>query len=174
MSRWLVGVAIAIGLAVIWTGVVASPGSSASLGPFPAFALPELTGDVLDETMLEGRVTVVNFWASWCPPCRSEAPILARVDREMSGGAVQFLGVLHRDERAPAIDFAMRAGLDFPTVVDDGSLAGRLGVRAIPTTFIVGPDGQVLARHFGPIQEARLRVLIDDARAATADMRSTP
>jgi cytochrome c biogenesis protein CcmG, thiol:disulfide interchange protein DsbE len=168
LARWLAGLAAAITLATLWTGVVATSEVASSGSAFPAFALVTLEGEPADGTLLEGHVTVVNFWASWCPPCRSEAPVLARVAEQTAPDGVRFLGVLHRDQVAPAREFAEQFGLDFPTVVDDGSLAGPLGVRAIPTTFVVGVDGTVLSRHFGPIREARLRVLVEDALARAA------
>jgi len=110
----------------------------------------------------------VNFWASWCPPCRSEAPVLAVVADDTADDGVTFLGVLHQDRREPALTFAEQYGLEFPTVIDDGGLARSFGVRSIPMTFVVGADGRVLARHFGPIPEARLRVLIADAQSVAA------
>ena len=168
LSRRLFIASGAILALVLWTGVSASSPGPRSLGAIPDFELPTLHGDTLAADSLDGRVTVVNFWASWCPPCRSEAPMLAAVATETSGDEVQFLGVLHQDQREPALEFAERSGLDFPTVIDDGALAREFGVRSIPMTFIVAPDGTILARHFGPISETRLRVLIEDARAGAS------
>lgn len=163
-ARWLFRAAASLVLVLAWLGVTGTAGGGPrDLGAFPAFSLPTLDGPRVEGTSLEGQVTVVNFWASWCPPCRSEAPILASVAADTADEGVQFLGVLHRDRSEPASEFAEQYGLHFPTVVDDGALARSLGVRSIPTTFVVGADGSILARHFGPISEARLRVLIADA-----------
>ena len=168
-ARWLFRTAGALVLVLAWLGISGSTnGEPSQLGTFPTFSLPTLDGASLEQSSLEGRVTVVNFWASWCPPCRSEAPILARVAADTEAEGVQFLGVLHRDRREPAFEFAEEHGLEFPTVMDDGTLAGPLGVRSIPMTFVLGVDGDVLSRHFGPISEARLRVMIADAQAFAA------
>lgn len=147
-----------------WTGVVAgSAPSTPRLEAFPAFALETLDGGRVDQPALRGHVTVVNVWASWCPPCRSEAPVLRKVAADTAADGVRFLGVLYQDEVAPARAFAERAGMTFPTLIDDGPLARSLGVRAVPTTFVVDGEGRIRARHFGPITEAQLRVLIEDA-----------
>ena len=151
---------------VLWTGMVAaSADPGAGLGLLPSFDLMTFEGERFDLEVMSGRVVVVNFWASWCPPCRAEAPVLARVASEMDSEGVLFLGVLHRDRVELGRQFAEQYGLTFPNVVDDGSLASVLGVRAIPTTFVVDASGEVVARHFGPIREGRLRVLIEDALA---------
>jgi len=158
-----------LALVLAWLGVTGAAGAGPrDLGQLPAFALPTLDGSSMEGASLEGSVTVVNFWASWCPPCRSEAPILAAVAADTADEGVQFLGVLHQDRREPALRFAEQYGLHFPTVVDDGVLARGLGVRSIPMTFVVGVDGSILARHFGPASDARLRVLIEDAQAIAA------
>lgn len=169
VARWLFRAAALMVLLWSWLGFVgSSDGQSNDLGMLPSFSLPTLQGETLEGASLEGQVTVVNFWASWCPPCRSEAPVLAAVAADTSGSGVTFLGVLHQDRREPALAFAEEHGLHFPTVVDDGRLARSFGVRSIPMTFVVGADGRILARHFGPIQDARLRVLIADAQAVAA------
>ena len=153
---------------VAWAGIVApSAGESSASGQaLPAFELPLLAGGEIERGALDGQVTVINFWASWCPPCRSEAPVLRTVAEDTEGQGVRFLGVLHDDSPGPATEFVERFGLGFPTAIDDGSLARALGVRGIPTTFIVDPNGKITTRHFGPISETRLRVLIEDARSA--------
>lgn len=172
-ARWLFRAAAALVLVVAWLGVTGAAGDgSRDLGALPDFSLSTLDGSEVEGASLEGEVAVLNFWASWCPPCRSEAPILAAVAADTTDEGVQFLGVLHQDRPAPALEFADQYGLHFPTVVDDGSLARSLGVRSIPTTFVVSADGRILARHFGPISEARLRVLIEDAQVAVAPQLS--
>ena len=168
-ALWLFRAAALLALVLVWLGVTGAPGDGPrDLGALPVFSLPTLDGSTVDGAVLEGQVTVVNFWASWCPPCRSEAPILAAVAADTADEGVQFLGVLHRERREPALEFAEQYGLHFPTVVDDGAFARSLGVRSIPMTFVVGVDGSILARHFGPISEGRLRVLIADAQSVAA------
>lgn len=164
LARRLLVVAAVLMVGLGWTDVVSSSSSSARrLEAFPAFALSTLDGGRVEDSALRGHVTVVNVWASWCPPCRSEAPVLREVAADTASEGVWFLGVLYQDEVAPARAFAGRVGMSFPTLLDDGPLARSLGVRAVPTTFVVDAEGRIRARHFGPITEAQLRVLIEDA-----------
>ena len=110
-----------------------------------------------------GRPIVVNVWATWCPPCRAEAPLLARAARTYSG-RVAFLGVVSRDDPAAAIRFVERYGLDYPNIVDSGgAIAPFLAVRGLPTTFIFGSDGRLRASVSGGISEQRLAAQINDA-----------
>ncbi len=133
-------------------------------GTAPAFALPLIDGGEVTSDDLDGRAAVINVWASWCPPCRSEAPILRRANAAADPAALLFLGVIRNDSEGPAREFIADFGLDgFDHAVDDGSFARAYGVRGIPMTFVLDRDGRFVAQHFGPISEARLAGLIREA-----------
>lgn len=124
-------------------------------------AAPELDGDVLVPPRvrladLRGTPVVINFWASWCVPCREEAPELARFDREMRARA-RLVGVDFQDARADALAFAREFGWRFPNVRDpQGELATRYGVAGLPTTYVIDADGRIAGQHLGPQTFAKL------------------
>jgi thiol-disulfide isomerase/thioredoxin len=121
---------------------------------------------------LKGRVVVVNFWASWCLPCRAEMPALQRVSRAYAeaGRPVTFVGVDSSDVRSAAGDFLARSGVTSPTVYDkdgiSGGVATRWSVTSLPQTWLVARDGSRAARIPRPVTEAELRQRIDQLLAA--------
>lgn len=129
------------------------------------FDLPGIEGGRITQAAFAGRVVVVNVWASWCGPCRDEAPVLQRMAREPLGAA--FYGVVSADEPVPARAFAQEYGLDYPHAMDDGTFARAHHVTVLPTTLIFAADGSFVGRIEGAVSEVRLRALIDDAVAAT-------
>ena len=155
-------------LALLAAGaLLASPGQPAR-EPAPAFALAGLDGGSVTSEELLGEPIVINVWASWCPPCREEAPTLSRLAAEFDGDGVRFLGVVSDDVTADARAFATEANLDFLHAIDDGSFDRAYDVPVLPTTYVVDASGRLVATHLGPISEARLRVLIAEARTTAA------
>lgn len=131
----------------------------------PQRALTDLPADDFESILVgaQGRPVVVNVWASWCPPCRSEAPLLERASRDYVGDVV-FIGVASRDSRANAEAFIERYGLTYPNVLDvSGDIRHRLGMRAFPTTYVFGRDGRIRAADVGGVSEQTLAAQIDDA-----------
>lgn len=124
--------------------------------PKDRVAMPELSGLDLDGNEIstadfEGKVLVINLWGSWCPPCREEAPVLREVSENLADDNVQFLGILTKDKPAAANAFNKKAGITYPSIVDeDGSLqlafAESLPSQAIPTTWVIDRNGKVAAR----------------------------
>jgi cytochrome c biogenesis protein CcmG/thiol:disulfide interchange protein DsbE len=106
---------------------------------------------------LRGRPAAINFWASWCEPCRKEAPVLERVSRSLRGSA-HVVGVNWSDGLHGARAFADQYGWTFPNLRDtDGSVGARYGLRGLPMTFIVDPQGRIARVLFGPQTEPSLR-----------------
>lgn len=129
--------------------------------------LPSVTGDDFEGILVgqHGRVVVVNVWASWCAPCRTEAPLLQAAANAYPD--VAFLGVDSKDSRAAALDFIDEFGLTYPNLYDEhGEVRQRLGLRGFPTTYIFGFDGALRASVVGGISEQRLAAQIQDARRA--------
>jgi thiol-disulfide isomerase/thioredoxin len=109
----------------------------------------------LDE--LRGTPIVLNFWASWCIPCRDEAPLLERKWRSAARQGVLFVGLNMQDVRGDALEFARRFGQTFPTVRDPSNATSRQwGVTGIPETFFISARGEVVGHVIGLINAAQL------------------
>jgi cytochrome c biogenesis protein CcmG/thiol:disulfide interchange protein DsbE len=134
------------------------------VSPAPArpFSLELLDGRTLTLAGLHGKVVMVDFWASWCPPCRQEAPALAEVYRDYAGLGVEFVGVDIWDRPQDAQKFVVRYGVPYPNGIDGrGAIAIDYGVRGIPEKFFIGRDGTLLKKFVGPMDAATLRRVLD-------------
>ena len=122
----------------------------------PPFTLERLDGEgEISLESLRGKTVVLNFWASWCGPCRDELPILEEGSKRWQARNVVFVGVDARDVRSDARSFLERYGVTYPNVYDGkGSLIGRYGVGAFPETYFVDPAGKVRWRIAGAVEEA--------------------
>jgi cytochrome c biogenesis protein CcmG/thiol:disulfide interchange protein DsbE len=121
--------------------------------PAPTFSLPVLGGgDTVDLATLRGQVVVLNFWASWCRPCREEHPaLLAAWERYRERGVV-IVGVGFEDTEEGGIAYAEELGGDWPLVGDPGSrTAIDYGVFGVPETFVIAPDGTIAGKTVGAV-----------------------
>lgn len=183
MRRLVLGV---VTLSIVLSGCGGLDASEQTLIPVQAGDLPVLTvgsevyvpptdrsdpidvggSDLSDEQLniqeTRGQVTVVNFWATWCPPCREEMPVFARAAQALADDDVAFVGVNVEDDRDAARTFA--ANVPFRSIVDaDGRLLPRIeGVppKSLPITLILDRQGRVATRVIGPIQEATFTQLV--------------
>lgn len=136
--------------------------AQANEGEAPAIDLPAVEGPPVSLDAFRGYVVVVNFWASWCGPCRQEAPGLRRVSEDYVRRGVRFLGVDERDDRPAASGFLREFGITYPSAFDPaGSLADDYQLDGLPSTFVIDPAGQIRYRFFGYLDEATLRGALD-------------
>lgn len=144
---------------------VAGNGSVTFINLAKRVAAPALSGMTLSGTNYKftvGQVAVVNVWASWCSPCRAEAPTLAALSHKFSD--VAFIGILTRDNPATAEAFQRHFSLPYPTLIDDSLLIGFKGslpANAIPSTVVIDKKGKVAARISGEITVASLTDLLE-------------
>ncbi|MGH2529233.1 MAG: TlpA family protein disulfide reductase [Actinomycetota bacterium] len=132
--------------------------------PAPDFELPALEdGEPIALSSFRGNVVVLNFWASWCGPCRIEAPGLRRVSERYRDRRVRFLGVDYRDNDAAGRAFVDEFRLKYPSVTDpSGTLADDYGLIGFPTTFIIDPAGTIRYRFVGYLDEDVLQEALND------------
>jgi len=137
--------------------------------PAPEFSLPALEGgDEIGVSSFRGHVLVVNFWASWCAPCRTEAPGLQWVSKHYRAQGVRFLSVDERDDPAAALEFVreFEFGWRYPSASDPaGSLADDYRLIGLPTTFIIDPSGTIRYRFQGYLDRQVLQATLDDLLA---------
>jgi len=135
----------------------------------PGFTGTTLTGSRLSFSAYRGQVVVVNFWGSWCVPCREEAPILAAVAARYRPDGVSFLGVDVRDTTASAQAFARGFRIPYPSVSDPGSVitqdfTARVPIAGTPTTLVVDRTGHIAGAIFGTVTYSGLTALLARVR----------
>lgn len=130
--------------------------------PVPDFNIRLYNGETFTLSEHRGQVVVVNFWASWCPPCRSEAPTLEAVWQTYRERGLVLVGVNVWDSEAAALKFVREFGLTFPTGPDPGNLGVEFGITGIPETYFIDRRGRLVRRWVGPIGEAQFRTLVQD------------
>lgn len=127
--------------------------------PAPEFRLKTLGGSPVVLSELKGRPVIVNFWATWCPPCRVEMPMLATAQQTHQDAGLEVLAVNLTDQEylKDVRKFAAELGIPFRVALDEkGRVRSRYGLVALPTTVFIGADGTVRVVHSGPITAAAL------------------
>ena len=115
--------------------------------------LPDYEGGRSHITDFRGKVTVVNFWATWCPPCIEEIPSLNRLRQRMQGKAFDLISVDYAEDRRQVAEFLQKVDVHFPVLLDaDGSVSAKWGALVFPSTFVIGPDGKIVYGVNGAIQ----------------------
>lgn len=163
------------------TGFVSGDGSVTVLNPDAREVAPILQGLDLDGQEIStadfpGEILVLNVWASWCAPCRAEAPALEEVAEEFIDQGVQLIGLNTRDSTASANNFVRKYQVSFPSIVDtDGRLQLQfretLPPQAIPSTIVIDQSGRVAARALGAVEASTLSAIIDQLLLEDSDSR---
>lgn len=136
-------------------------------GAAPAFELTTFEGQVIELEALRGKGVVLNFWASWCDPCRAEAELLeAAWRREEPLGQIVFIGLDYLDQEHAALAYLQEFDVTYPNGPDvQSSIARRYLIKGVPETFFITPDGQISSTIIGPIlNEQDLNNRLNDIR----------
>lgn len=158
----------ALGL-ILWRGIPQAVGPSTPAGGItpvvaplvgaraPEFSAPSVDGETFRLIEQQGRPVIVNFWATWCEPCRAEMPLLEDRALEFSDDGLTIVGVDFDEPQEVVRAYRDELGLSLPLLLDDGGEIQRLyRVVAYPTTFFIGRDGLIRAVHLGVLDDAML------------------
>ena len=169
---------LTMGFGWIWLSA-ASPGTTTQ-GDIPApqkgFLAPDFELETFDHEVyklsdLRGKPVLINFWASWCPPCRTEMPAIQKVYDEYRDQGFEVLAVnsTHQDNLGDAITFAQIRRLTFPILLDrDGSVGNLYEIRSLPTTFFIDAEGIIQDVVIGgPMAKALLKIRAEQLFAGT-------
>lgn len=139
-------------------GRVNTVGSLVTLGngPAPGFTLTDFSGKPVSLDQFRGKTLVLNFWASWCEPCKAEAPILADLAKTSDPSKVAVVGVAVWDQDSASQTFLQEHGLTYPNGADkNGAVAIDYGVSGVPETFFISPDGKLMGKYPGQLQSTQ-------------------
>ena len=129
--------------------------------PAPDFVLTTYDGQRLQLSDFRGQVVLLNFWASWCPPCRVEAPVLQRAAERLDSAGLVVIGIDVWDDAAQARAFLDEFGVTYPNVEDTTrSIPVEYGVTGLPETFVISRSGVLVRRWVGPINDEQLADLV--------------
>jgi cytochrome c biogenesis protein CcmG/thiol:disulfide interchange protein DsbE len=158
----IVGVAIVAFLLLLSYGLLSEPGSGPlNEGPAPDFSLQLLDDGPLSLADLRDQVVVVNFWASWCQPCREEAPLLEKVWQEYQSQGVTFIGIAYKDTEGKARAFLDEFSITYPNALDPANRVARLyRIQGVPETFFI-KDGEIADLYIGPLSKDQLVTRIE-------------
>jgi len=161
-AGWIIA-AVAIGFLIILGYGLRTQSGSPIGAPAPDFTLSLFDGGQLYLADQIGSVVVVNFWASWCIPCRDEAPALEKLWQEYEDRRVVFLGVNYKDVESKALPFIEEFNVTYPNGSDPyNRISAAYRITGVPETFLISRDGRLLEWWVGPITEAGLRAAIEE------------
>lgn len=128
----------------------------------PPLVLDLIDGGVVKLDDLKGKVIMVDFWSSWCPPCLEEAPILSSVYTDYAGKDVEFIGIAIWDQPNPVISHINEFQIKFPVGLDrEGKIAINYGLRGIPEKYFIDQKGNLARKFSGQISSDKLKEIID-------------
>jgi DsbE subfamily thiol:disulfide oxidoreductase len=129
----------------------AATGLSGTIAPAPSWELQDANGKTIHSSDFKGKVVILDFWATWCPPCKAEIPGFIALQNEYGKKGLAVVGI-SVDEGGAAVvkQFAQQSGMNYPVVLADEKTPRAFGgIEAIPTTFIIDREGRIVTKHLG-------------------------
>ncbi|WP_342826038.1 TlpA family protein disulfide reductase [Candidatus Lucifugimonas marina] len=134
-----------------------------SVDPFADFELTTLDGEVISIADYRGKIVVVDFWSSWCAPCRAEGPVLAETYDKWQERGVEFIGIAIWDSEDPVREFIERNAIHYVNGIDpSGKISVDFGVSGIPEKFFITPEGEIVKKVVGPNTSRTLDDILTD------------
>jgi thiol-disulfide isomerase/thioredoxin len=163
--------------ALLILGAASARGGPAAAPPdrpeAPAFSLRDLDGHPISLARFRGSVVLLNFWATWCAPCRAEIPRLIALQKTLGGRGLRVVGISLDDDPAPVRPAYEELRMNYPVAIGDARLAERYGgILGLPATFLVDCDGRIASKHSGEIDagfEKTIRPLLREEGCRTPE-----
>lgn len=156
VAKWkIAAVAASLGLAILavklQSNPVQDPAVPATVKAAPAWELQDLDGRPVKSTDFKGKVVVLDFWATWCPPCREEIPGFVKLQKKYEAQGLVIVGIALDDGGAATVKkFAQKSGINYPVLMGNDRVSQAFGgIEALPTTFILDREGKIAGRHIG-------------------------
>lgn len=168
LTAILLIVALLIVVGIIGLALARSQQGQPQAGPAPDFTLTTFDGQDIRLSDLRGQIVIINFWASWCGPCREEAPALERIYQRYRDQGVVVLGVTYVDDDTASIAFMEEYGLTYPAGPDRGTVISEqlYHIQGVPESFVVDQNGNIAEFIFAMVDEAALTETIERLLAA--------
>ena len=167
VSNWVSGIlVVALLIGAVLMAFLENGGAIATGGPAPAFGFERYTGGRVSSEQLKGRVVMLDFWATWCPPCVEEMPMLVALAKEYEAKGVTFVAANDPDDSeedlTTFINHTVPAVRPYAAYGDRASVAG-FRVRALPTIYILDRQGTIIGSQTGQVSERKVRAWLDQA-----------
>ena len=160
----IIAAVLALGGGILARGLL-SPAEQTSPAPLPDFNLADVSGNQHTISEWQGKIRVINFWATWCPPCLKEIPEFIALQEQYAAKGLQFIGIAI-DDQEPVTEYLATIKINYPILIsgDTGiGLAHQLGniVDAVPFTVVVNQQGQIIYRHQGEFSKEQILKIIE-------------
>ncbi len=169
LLSWILPLGLAVGTGLLLSKYVVVPllqpkPTASAFSSAPLFTVQTIDGKTLSLSDLKGKGVILNFWATWCPPCRAEIPAMIELQKEYEG-KFTFIGIALNDQEEKVRAYISEKGMNYPVAMDNGmaTLYGKLiqgGLQSIPTSFVIDKNGNIIDVIVGMADKAKFKQAI--------------